>query len=499
MAIVGAGASGTAVLAALAREQRGNERGSGIEPLSVAVIDRAVRQGHGRVYGPDHPWLLMNTPAHALSILGHDKGHFVRWLRDRDHQDTVPVEHAHVPRSLYGAYLQEQLTALLAGCCPLLRVSYLDSWVERLELDPDTGSDLDEEQVAGVRLRLADGRTLTARKVVLATGPSAPDDPYGLRGQAGYVHHPYPAAERLGSIPSDHDVAVVGSSLSAVDTALTLREAGHRGRVMMVSRRGVLPEVKSHYEVVRDAYEQAAGAPLSGDVTTLKSALEASRAFLSTGAPAKDSVSAFKDSVRHAEHPTANGFAHRYSTHLGMDQVWPRLSEAEMLAFMRAHHAEFLHKNAAIPLVNGRKLLSMIMSGALTVHGALLAVRPDPEGGFRLTFKDGATRTADSVVNATGPSRYLVAPGARHLYAHLLHEGRLRELSTGGARVTYPDGALIGRDGQPVPGLHAVGHPTIGSHPYINNVELIVSNSALVARAVCRDLQRGRTAARTLL
>ncbi|MEV5886423.1 FAD/NAD(P)-binding protein [Streptomyces sp. NPDC052020] len=489
VAIIGAGASGTAIFSELVHSFQ-IER---LDRLSIVIIDRDLRRGHGRVYGPDHPWLLMNTPAHALSIRSWDGADFMRWLLARGgHRGEEPVEHAHVSRALYGEYLRERFHDLLDSPPPGLEVEVVDDWVERLT-----------PHESGSRLRLSSGRALEARKTVLATGPNRPEDVYGLTGTPGYVEHPYPASARLRGIPRDSPVVILGSSLSAVDVALTLHHTGHRAPVHMVSRRGLLPEVKAEYTVQQEIYNEASGADgeNAGKPASLESALAVFQRFLSSHRNTAESnqgdpVQQFAESVRQAKHPTDGNFAQRYSAHLGMDQVWPQLDEEELLAFMRTQYAPLLHKNAAIPLINARKLLALLRADRLRVHGGLHTIRPGEEGGFRLSFRGGADLTVDHVINAMGPSKYLVSPGSRNLYAHLLHEGQLRELPTGGARVTFPGGNLLDRDGRPVPALHAVGHPTSGSHPYINNIELIVSNSAHVARQICADLMRSRTVAR---
>jgi uncharacterized NAD(P)/FAD-binding protein YdhS len=80
--------------------------------------------------------------------------------------------------------------------------------------------------------------------VILCAGGSVLSDPFNLAGFEGYIPNPYPTRERLREIPPDASVGILGSGLTAVDVAVSLKERGHRGPVRMYSRSGVLPLVR---------------------------------------------------------------------------------------------------------------------------------------------------------------------------------------------------------------------------------------------------------------
>lgn len=75
-------------------------------------------------------------------------------------------------------------------------------------------------------------------------GGSVLSDPFSLTGFQGYVANPYPTRERLREIPLDAAVGIVGSGLTAVDVAVSLKARGHSGPVRLYSRSGVLPLVR---------------------------------------------------------------------------------------------------------------------------------------------------------------------------------------------------------------------------------------------------------------
>lgn len=208
VAIIGGGFSGAMLAARLA------ETG-----VRSSLIDRSGVFGPGLAYSTPFEGHLLNVRADRMSAVEGRSTDFVDWLRDNCPQYADPDGFA--PRRLYGEYLQHRLNAV--------RLAH-----------PGT-IELVTAEVAAVEadgVRLGDTRVLKADTVVLATGNPAPrvagkrarrvlSDPWALA-----------ALERIG--PQD-DVIIVGSGLTMVDMALWLDAHGHRGRIKVLSRRGLLP------------------------------------------------------------------------------------------------------------------------------------------------------------------------------------------------------------------------------------------------------------------
>ncbi len=205
VAIVGGGFSGVALAAQLLR--------SGGGAVRTTLLESGARVGRGLAYGTTNPAHLLNTRAGRMSLFSDDADHFVRWNRARTRYIT-PGDF--VPRSLYGAYLDDTLQALAAGVpratfCALTGVEATD--IEPLE--------------HGFAVKLGDSATLPADEVVLATGHPLPADPlvrWVPRDAPRYVRDPW-CAERLDSIGRDERVLLLGTGLTMVDVALTLAAA----------------------------------------------------------------------------------------------------------------------------------------------------------------------------------------------------------------------------------------------------------------------------------
>jgi uncharacterized NAD(P)/FAD-binding protein YdhS len=213
VAIVGGGFSGTMVAAHLARK--------GIESV---LIDGAGRAGHGVAYSTREPAHVLNVRAEVMSAWAHDLDHFVRVAEaDGGHRRDF------VQRQQFGRYLRGILKDTIdSGCLRL---------VERQAVEAEPGED-------GWTLQLDNGEELRASGLVLAIGNQPPEPlPFG-RDSSRVIHNPWSgdaqaAVEDLAA--SNEDVLLVGTGLTMVDAVLSLDAAGHRGRIVALSRRGLIP------------------------------------------------------------------------------------------------------------------------------------------------------------------------------------------------------------------------------------------------------------------
>src|SRR4051794_24533505 len=84
-------------------------------------------------------------------------------------------------------------------------------------------------------------------------GPPGNFDPAPLPGitkavsDSAFYHHNAWAAETYEGLHPDAPVALIGTGLTGVDVVLRLRELGHRGRIISVSRHGMFPNGHDDY------------------------------------------------------------------------------------------------------------------------------------------------------------------------------------------------------------------------------------------------------------
>ena len=193
----------------------------------ATIIDNGPAPGLGLAYGAAHPSHILNVRASRMSALPDDPDHFVHWLSGRG---VDAAESAFIPRVMYGEYLRELLGQAIA-----------DSG-GRLELVGGTVEDLEWD--AQARLRLSNGRMIEADAAVLSVGNLPPHTPPGIDDEAlsddSYVADPWSPKTAEGL--DDKDVVLVlGTGLTMVDIALLLDRKGFKGRIIAISRRGLLP------------------------------------------------------------------------------------------------------------------------------------------------------------------------------------------------------------------------------------------------------------------
>jgi uncharacterized NAD(P)/FAD-binding protein YdhS len=210
VAIVGGGFSGAMLAARLA------ERG-----IASSLIDRTGTFGPGLAYSTPFEGHLLNVRSDRMSAVEGRSGDFLDWLRDHCPKCAEPAGFA--PRRLYGEYLQHRLNA-----ARLAHPGMIELVTGEVAAIKDDG------------VRLSDGRVILVRAVVLATGNPAPGT--AVAGSRRVITDPWAltALERIG--PED-EVIILGSGLTMVDMALWLDANGRRGRIKVLSRRGLTPRV----------------------------------------------------------------------------------------------------------------------------------------------------------------------------------------------------------------------------------------------------------------
>lgn len=250
--VVGAGLAGTATAIRLLHFAR--------RPLEIVLLERRPDyRSAGVAYHRDgNPWEhVFNIQAGRMSAFREDVLDFVRWAdQEADRRDWPEpwaswrfTEHGPAPRRIFQDYIEERLAEARRESLPGVVLIEADGEAVDMEvraqgvdvtLDRFSASGLD-----GRRAGLVPGTTvLSADHVVLATGLELREPPFAAKvaGHRSFVRDPYSAAgiSKLAALPPDATVAIVGSVLSAYDSAGLLLRKGHTGRIHLISRSGTI-------------------------------------------------------------------------------------------------------------------------------------------------------------------------------------------------------------------------------------------------------------------
>jgi uncharacterized NAD(P)/FAD-binding protein YdhS len=352
VAIVGGGFSGTMVAAQLARKG-----------IASVLIDGSGREGQGVAYSTQEPAHVLNVRAEVMSAWADDLEHFVRAAESEG--DT---RRDFVQRQQFGRYLRTILKeAVEAGLVQVARHQAISA----------------EPSASGWSVRLDDGERVDASALVLALGNQPPEPlPFGQHS-ARVINNPWggealAAVEDLAS--SHEDVLLVGTGLTMVDAVLSLDAAGHRGRIVGLSRRGLIP--RGHSNDMVPAPVEADEVP-HGHVGTLWRWLRKRGAQVGWRAAV--------DSLRpHAQ------------------RLWQAFPLEEQRRFSR--HARpwwDVHRHRIAPEV-AQRLHDMIAEGRLEIVAGRIQSVEDGQHGLTVTYHRRSRTAVEErsfayMINCTGP------------------------------------------------------------------------------------------------
>jgi uncharacterized NAD(P)/FAD-binding protein YdhS len=456
-----------------------------IRNVNIVLFEKRSHVGPGLPYQEDYLCLRLNRPAEDMSVVpGHTK-HFVNWLKSKSEYRELLLESEYIPRSVFGKYLSDTLQQAIDFARDSIKIDIINMEVTDIVRDNRI-------------LLITEDRTVFSFNVVLiSTGIIQSKDYYALKGSQNYIHSPYPLIKTLQSVNECGRIAIIGSSLTAIDVAITLKYISHKGSIDMISQFGRLPTVRgkdNFYNpkfLTLQAIEQHARR--NHGKIRLRYILKLLRKeFLWNGLDWRDVIFGNSDEYENSESLTSKIQNAQYGskwfdilreTHPTLDETWGLLDEQDKKVFIEHYLSHFLSKRASVPLINALQIQDMLRTGQLNIYGGLKTVSHDGTQFYAL-FHNGLTRYYDHVINATGPSRDLLKDGNSPFLNQLIKKGYAVQDPNGGIRVDFRSGAVLDREGVPDKHLRAVGHLACGTFFLINNLELIIKLTKTVASDV---------------
>ena len=356
VAIVGAGFSGT--LQAINLLRHNGPR--------ATLIERAEQPGVGLAYGAARSDHILNVRAGNMSALPDEPDHFVRWLESEGVADAA---RQFAPRRTFGRYLKAMLDDAIANCGG------------RLEIVRGNVARVDQSD-CGARIALTDGRMIDADAAVLAVGNLPPHTPPGFDpdtlSPSGYFGDPW--ADGVTDGLTDRDtVLVIGTGLTMIDTVLSLNASGFRGRIVALSRRGLLPRA---HEAPAAGWDRINDRP-----ETVASDLVASLRARSAAVGWRNAVDELRPFTQF---------------------MWGNASEAERARFLRHLRPWWdVHRHRLAPQV-AAKIDALRASGRLSIVSGKSLMARDADDGIAVEWRPRGgdvveTMTVRRVVNCTGP------------------------------------------------------------------------------------------------
>lgn len=444
--IVGAGFSAIGVLINLMSALPSN--------ASVAVVADDSGFGRGTAYRTELHLHRLNVPAGRMSAFPDKPNDFLDWLNRRGRSASAA---SFVSRNDYGLYMRDTLASLLRPHEQRNRVTFIKSRAKSLTLG---GGDIKA-------LALADGNAVLGRNVVLCLGlgsaslPRLTFEKDVSQGQAmrRVVENPW----RLGWLsevkPNDR-VCILGSGLTMVDQVLSLRNHGHRAPIEVLSRRGLLPHAHAEKHIVSMPVD------INGEAMELSEILH----LLRKASREAEDWRCVMEGLRHHT-----------------QDLWKQLSSEKRSRFMRHGLAWWnIHRHRLAPDV-AKSLQGFLRDGSVTVRSGYWNDIVIGHDKITVAYRQRGTTSerrieADWLVNCTGMERAGIthSPLLRSMLAN-----NLLALDPHGLGIVVNDQSIVMRDdGNPVPGLYAVGGLTAGRFWEITAVPDIRVQVAKIAKLI---------------
>jgi uncharacterized NAD(P)/FAD-binding protein YdhS len=199
--------------------------------IASHLIEGAGRAGRGTAYSTTEAAHLLNVRAEGMSAWPDAPGDFADYFSGEGGD-----RRGFARRRLFGRYL----TAILEEAVASGLVQLHRQRANAAAVDGD-----------GWRLALADGSEIAASALALAQG-NQPPEPLAIAAKAGerFIGNPWSEEAKAAvgdATAAGGDVLLIGTGLTMIDLVLSLGAAGHRGRIVALSRRGLVPRAHADF------------------------------------------------------------------------------------------------------------------------------------------------------------------------------------------------------------------------------------------------------------
>jgi uncharacterized NAD(P)/FAD-binding protein YdhS len=423
--IIGGGLSGSLLLLNLLQ----NPAGSG--GARITLVDPAKETDLGPAYSTDEDYLL-NVPCGIMGAYSAEPEHFYSWAMEKGWQ---VAKQDFLPRKLYREYIRTMLRLALQQKDGHVTFERIQASVTNISITAGRAV-----------VSLENGANLFAGKVVLAIGNFLPRHPE--INNRSFIHHksyfqnPWNAAF-FSSISPDDTVFCIGTGQTTVDVVTGLYRHNHQGKIITISRKGLLPMVHKITTPYPSFY---------GEIKNLDSIPEI-----------------FKVVRKHFQIAEKVGSDRRAvidSLRPDSQRLWLNLDHAEKSRFLRHLFRYWEIIRSRIPPENEESIQRMLQSGQLNIikgrltdlvpSGNTMDVHYKPSGG-----KTGKTEQVKIVVNCMGPETDYTRI-EQPLVINLLKNGLIEPDPLHLGMNALPDGSVITGDGNISEILYTLGLPLRG-------------------------------------
>lgn len=502
--ILGGGAGAVCALTALTKEIKKHLLNA---PINITVLERTNSPGNGFPYDPkvNHPLLRVNNPNGGMIVDLEDKLDFVRWLRKHGESlklaypeishiidDNNSGKDLYAPRMIFGKYLQDKLQEVI-------------SFAHQLDIHIHVQTDADVTDV----IQDADHRwylktehhgTFTSNNLLIAAGHLPSEKFANLKSKPGYFDTPYTDISAI----TDAPVFILGSGLSAIDTAKLLAHKKIHAPIYMISPSGQLPRVKGplggtrfpmkfltkenldkkdiRLTEVMNLFAEEVKSAMNNSAWTLEAIMRMARQENS------HPVRTLKREIDWVENNKMRAWQPMLHTiwFEPLTLIWKNLHDSDRKEFISTYFPLFLKWAAGTTLGNAKEMLELAATGQLQFISSKNEVRfNEDQQQFELTTVEGNIIAAKTVINATGQGNDISGNPTLHA---MTKRGLIRQEKFRGGIEIDKDAHVIAANGKPHDNAFAIGIITLGCNLGAISIEIAAHAAKNIAPLLVEKL-----------
>jgi uncharacterized NAD(P)/FAD-binding protein YdhS len=419
--IVGGGVSGVLLAVQLIRAKPNF-------PLSIMLIEKEKNPWLGVAYSTNKIFHLLNVRAAKMSALPEEENHFVQWLSDH-HYNISPKDFA--PRFVFREYIEDLFNNTLA------------SKPENIDFKFIHGEAVGIEQInkQEASIHLQDEKTITTNFVVLALGNFNNNPPpfinFSVLKSNIYFNDPW-RSDLFENLKKDTTVCIFGTGPTMVDVVLTLYHKKNKGKIIAISRHGLLPSVHTISHVYPDFSEEVK------NISSLTEAVKIVRKHIAIAETNGTGWRAVVDAMR----PFTQ-------------KLWIDLPIEGKTAFLKYYKTYWEIARSRMPEECAAPVKEMISSKQLNVQAGKIESLSIHDSGIVVKYQAAKNReskiiTVDAVVNCMGPG--LDFEKIEHPFIKsLMNQGMICNSDVAVGIKAMADGTIIKKDGTPSGMLYTLG------------------------------------------
>ena len=376
--------------------------------------------GHGAAYSATHGDYRLNVRAQIMRIFSGQPDDFLNWAATE-----LEDNEAHNPQGAF--YRRSDFARYL---------SYLSKRIEGFDalnfMDMQVASLAQHKQCW--QLNLANGDSLMANQLVLATGNPPPRWPCEVSASLSAeraVENPW-SGKWLENIKTSDKIVFIGGGLTAMDGLYSLANKAHEGKIEIVMPFAVLPPKQTDWKI------------------------EPPVKWPDNIASASQFLKFFSNTLG-SRNWTAPAWQSRFEAlRINLNAVWQGLGDTEKKRLLRyMGHWWQLARFRSAPQ-NFEAAQAMMNKGQLQLIKGRVSGLKKQEAKLLVQLQDGGTLSADKAVNCTGPA-------GCPLILKLLKAGIIApDFSQRSARIASDFKVLDGQK-KPYDNLYALGAMTASS------------------------------------